>query len=250
MKHKKHILLAIPAASLFVAALALAGPQKVQPLKTSSVEETKTVSPISYPATVVELFTSQGCSSCPPTNKLVHDIASNDGLLALTYSVDYWDYLGWKDTLGSPEFSKRQRKYGQHFQGQVYTPQIVLNGDSHAARFRPDHISGTKLDKSDASLVVVKASDGLHLKAEGQAGTVVAVSYTPGSQSVPVARGENRGRTITLANVVTSVEKLGGWKKGDGFQAIIDLPAKGEAVALLVQDGDGGPILTAVNYLP
>ena len=133
MKNKK--LLLLPIASVFVAALALAGPQSVQstPLPTPNAGEN--VSPISYPATVVELFTSQGCSSCPPTNKLVHDIANSDGVLALSYSVDYWDYLGWKDTLGHPEFSKRQRIYGQHFQGQVYTPQIVLNGDSHAARW-------------------------------------------------------------------------------------------------------------------
>lgn len=249
MKTKAPLLLS--AASLFIATLALAGPETVQTAQISGLEALKNKPAISYPATVVELFTSQGCSSCPPTNKLVHDIAGTEDLLALTYSVDYWDYLGWKDTLGSPEFSQRQRKYGKkQFQGQVYTPQIILNGDSHAARFKPDHIKGYKLQENQAAVTLNRGADGLAVTANGQAGTLVEVRYTPGSQSIPVARGENRGQTITLANVVTSVKKLGSWKKGDEFGVVLAMPAEGEAVAILVQDGEGGPILTAANYNP
>lgn len=249
MKMKSRLL--ILATSVFVAALALAGPQTVQTAQTSGLESLKNKPAISYPTTVVELFTSQGCSSCPPSNKLVHDIAETEDLLALTYSVDYWDYLGWKDTLGSPEFSQRQRNYGkQKFHGQVYTPQIVLNGDTHAARFKPDHIKGYKLQETPANMTLNKDADELVVTAKGRAGTLVEIRYTPGSQSVPVARGENQGQTITLANVVTSVKKIGSWKKGDEFEAVLALPQEGEAVAVLVQDGEGGSILTSANYNP
>jgi hypothetical protein len=249
MKTNARIL--IPAASLLIAALAIAGPPAVQTAQNSALETLTDISAITYPATIVELFTSQGCSSCPPTNKLVHDLSGTEDLLALTYSVDYWDYLGWKDTLGSPEFSQRQRNYGkQQFQGQVYTPQVILNGDTHAARFAPERIKAYKLQESPTGVTLNKAADGLRVAANGQAGTLVEIRYTPGSQSVPVARGENRGKTITLANVVTSVKKLGSWKKGDGFEAVLVMPPKGEAIAVLVQDGEGGPILTAANYGP
>jgi len=248
---KTKALILIPATCLFAAAFALAGPQSKPVAEVSKMETYTTASAVSYPATVVELFTSQGCSSCPPANKLVREIAGTQDLLALSYSVDYWDYLGWKDTLGSPEFSERQRRYGKRqFQGQVYTPQIVLNGDSHAARYKPAQITEHKLGESPIVVSLEMAEGGLAVKASGQNGVLVEVRYMPGSQSVPVSRGENRGRTITLANAVTSVEKVGSWKSGDGFETVLALPAKGEAVALLVQDGDGGPILTAANYIP
>ena len=248
---KTKALLVIPAAFLFVGALALAGPQSKPAPEVSKMENYTTASTMSYPSSVVELFTSQGCSSCPPANKLVREIVGTQDLLALTYSVDYWDYLGWKDTLGSPTFSDRQRKYGKkQFQGQVYTPQIVLNGESHAARYKPTQLTAHKLDNTAAGVTLDKLEDGLAVKANGQEGVLFEVRYTPGTQSVPVSRGENRGRTITLANVVTSVEKVGSWSKGDGFETVLPLPAKGEAVALLVQDGEGGPILTAANYIP
>lgn len=249
MKFNARIL--IPAASILFAAFAMAAPQAVQTADVSDQPVEKNVPVISYPATVVELFTSQGCSSCPPTNKLVHDIAGTDDVLALTYSVDYWDYLGWKDTLGRPEFSQRQRTYGKRqFQGQVYTPQVVLNGDTHAARFKPAQIQNYKLKENAARLTFGATIDGFIVKANGQAGTLVEVRYTPGAQSVPVMRGENRGKTILLANVVTSVKHLGSWDQGDGIDAVLVAPTKDEAVAILIQDGEGGRILTAANFHP
>jgi len=91
------------------------------------------------PSTVVELFTSQGCSSCPPANEFVGRLSEDENILVLTYGVTYWDYLGWKDTFGDPAFTQRQREYGQAFGiGNVYTPQIVLNGSAHSPQSRTD----------------------------------------------------------------------------------------------------------------
>jgi len=126
------------------------------------------------PSQIVELFTSQGCSSCPPSNALVNDWSADDDILALTYSVEYWDYLGWKDTFADPKFSARQRAYAQAIgHGRVYTPQMVINGQPA----NPD----------------VESPAAVRL-----------VTYTPGAQSVKVMRGENGGRTLTLSNVVAA----------------------------------------------
>src|SRR5215213_8380181 len=84
---------------------------------------------IASPQAVVELFTSQGCSSCPPADALLTDLAQRPDVVALTLPVDYWDYLGWKDTLASPAFTARQRAYAHgRSDRQVYTPQIIVNG--------------------------------------------------------------------------------------------------------------------------
>lgn len=248
---KNTYLLLIPVLFLGVGALAIAAPQTTPSAQVFAVETAEESSAISYPATVVELFTSQGCSSCPPSNKLVRDVSGADDLLALSYSVDYWDYLGWKDTLGSPTFSARQREYGkQQFQGQVYTPQIILNGDTHAARFKTDQMVAHTLDTTQARLTLSESDNGVAIKATGLAGTLIEVRYMAGTQSVPVSRGENRGRTISLANVVTSVKKLGESDEGKAFETVVSSPQEGEAVAILLQDGNGGPILTAANYTP
>src|SRR5262245_60119022 len=101
-----------------LAALSLAGPGAANPEK---------------PPTVVELFTSQGCSSCPPADALLGELAEKPGIVALSFSVNYWDYLGWRDTLGSPANSERQRNYARaRGDGRVYTPQIVVDGILHA----------------------------------------------------------------------------------------------------------------------
>ena len=245
MKTTKIILTALISGS--VATFALAGPQIKSAPSASTI---KLPAGVSYPATVVELFTSQGCSSCPPANGLVRDISGTDELLTLSYSVDYWDYLGWKDTFGKPEFSSRQRDYGHHFQGQVYTPQIVINGAKHASKFSKSEFKKHSLTTDKAVLDVEVLADGIKVSAEGRAANLFAVIYTPGIQSIPVGKGENRGRTIKLANVVTSCSKIGGWKRGEKFSKKLDALSEGEALAILAQESDGGPILAAVNYLP
>ena len=210
-----------------------------------------------YPKTVVELFTSQGCSSCPPANAFVREIATDDGeLLALSFSVDYWDYLGWKDTFGKPGFSKRQRQYGERFQGQVYTPQLVVNGEIHGARIAERKIRAHALPaKMENVLKIDAGADSLTITVDAQTQPetlidVIYARYTTGVSQVDVRRGENRGRAVSLANVVRKCGKLGRLDVGMEFSAQLDLPVNGEAVAVLLQEADGGPIWGAATYLP
>ena len=166
---------------------------------------------------VVELFTSQGCNSCPPADKVLVDLVKEGDVVALGYHVDYWDYLGWKDTLGSAEFSQRQRDYAKTFgRGTVYTPQAVINGRTHmnggSRRSIEQALAATGLkvevsaEKTDNSLVI-KAGDG-----GGNLGDAhLVLVYFDETKNVKIERGENRGRTITYANIVTGLQTAGMW---------------------------------------
>ena len=209
---------------------------------------------LSKPVTVLELFTSQGCSSCPRANKFVREITGTGDVLTLSYSVDYWDYLGWKDTFGKPEFSARQRNYGQQFGGNVYTPQMVINGTVHSSRFSDRKVRAQHLANAP-QISITENGENLNIQisvADGstQYSSVMAVRYKPGIQSVPVKRGENRGRTIELANVVQACTEIGRIETAQQFTKKLPALADGEALVILVQDGNAGPILGAANYTP
>ncbi len=209
---------------------------------------------VSTPVTVLELFTSQGCSRCPAANKFVRELDGGPALLTLSYSVDYWDYLGWKDTFGKPEFSEHQRTYGKNFGGKVYTPQMVINGQIHGPRFTGQKVRAYRLD--NVPDIHIEASDGgidVQITPRSQlqkTWTVTAVRYLPGIQSVPVKRGENSGRTIKLANVVQACKEIGKIGGRENFSTQIQPLQPGEALVILVQDGKGGPILSAANFVP
>lgn len=196
------------------------------------------------PTHVVELFTSQGCSSCPPANRFVTKLSENPETLVLSYGVTYWDYLGWKDTFGDPEFTQRQRDYRDAFgAANIYTPQIVLGGSAHSPRYSKRDVADMKLPDNDIGLSVTRAGDQLTVKANTPKDIIVdVVSYTPGEQSVKVARGENGGRTLRLTNVVTDVQNLD-W---DGATASTTLP-KSETTqyAILIHDRKSAKILDA-----
>jgi hypothetical protein len=204
---------------------------------------------------VVEIFTSQGCSSCPPADKVFNEVILDKGVLGLAWHVDYWDYLGWKDTFSSPAATARQRGYAKSFAERgVYTPQVIVNGDTVAqnSNFRPSiasALSGSLPVKIDAAFdggnLVVNAGDG-----EGSA-NVVLVTFDR-KQDVPIARGENAGKEVTYRQSVTSVQTIGMWK---GKSMTVELPAseyapkKGAGCAILLQQvsksGSPGPILGA-----
>jgi hypothetical protein len=210
------------------------------------------------PRAVVELFTSQGCSSCPPADKVLGELADRDDVLALSYNIDYWDYLGWKDTLASHDFSDRQRAYATaRGDRQVYTPQMVVNGGEHvvgsnrpaveAAITRASGKLSVPVDlsvKSDAIEVKIGASASPDAK-----GTIWLVMYDS-AVSVPIERGENRGETVTYHNVVRKVRPIAMWK---GEAMTVDLPRSEQthagtkhcAVILQAETaaGDPGPIL-------
>lgn len=162
------------------------------------------------PDYVLELFTSQGCSSCPPANQFASKLAqSRDDALVLSYGVTYWDYLGWKDTFGDPAFTQRQRDYGKALGARnVYTPQMVINGAAHSPRYSKSDVTSMPLSKTrpDASLSLM-ADGKLEVQADVPANYKLSlIRYTPGLQEVSVKRGENGGRTLKIENVVEEVQ--------------------------------------------
>jgi hypothetical protein len=196
------------------------------------------------PTHVVELFTSQGCSSCPPANRFVTKLSENPDTLVLSYGVTYWDYLGWADTFGNPEFTQRQRDYRDAFgAANIYTPQIVLGGSAHSPRYSKRDVADMSLPENDIDLSLTRSGDTLTVEANTSKDIIVdVVSYMPGEQSVKVKRGENGGRTLRLTNVVTDVQSLD-W---NGQSASITLP-KSDATqyAVLVHDKESAKILDA-----
>jgi hypothetical protein len=202
------------------------------------------------PRALLELFTSQGCSSCPPADKLLGELAADPSLVALSVPIDYWDYLGWKDTLADPADSARQRAYA-HARGdrQVYTPQMVVNGATHVVG--SDHsaieraIVQTDRNSAIMSVPVLLSLGGHSLEVKIEGGKEHAageVWLCPLAKSVPVVigRGENRGRTITYHNVVRHWLKLGDFSGADLSWSvpISELVAdESDAVAVFVQQG-------------
>ncbi len=205
------------------------------------------------PKAVVELFTSQGCSSCPPADKILGELAKDPSVIALSLPIDYWDYLGWKDTLADSRFSARQKAYS-HVRGDrdVYTPQVIVNGAAHVigsdrARIEAAIKDTGKTDKV-MSVPVTMTLSGKQLTvsvAAGKEGTPAQgeVWLCSISKAVPISigRGENRGREIVYHNVVRNLLKVGDW---DGTPGSWTVPLDSvmregiDAAAVLVQDGN------------
>ena len=210
---------------------------------------------------VVELFTSQGCSSCPPADAVLGSYVKKRDVVALSYSVDYWDYLGWRDTFGSPENSQRQRAYAEaRGDGAVYTPQAVVNGMAHVNGAHKVAIN-KEFSKTNEALGGKKA----RLSAVSRDGKMVISASADQAKvdqpvlwlvkvkdvgRVKIPRGENRGKTLEYHNVVLGVEKLG-VMSGGALDVEVDrkkvVPRKGEHGVFLLQEGSTGPILAAVE---
>jgi hypothetical protein len=194
------------------------------------------------PQAVVELFTSQGCSSCPPADALIVDLSKRPGVIALTLPVDYWDYLGWKDTLAQPGFTARQRAYA-HLRGdrQVYTPQVVVNGTKPSVGSDKAAVERTVSEATTLPvLVAAKEQNGtvaieVSGAAEQQAPAGVWVLPIRKVETVTISRGENGGRTVTYANIVRGFVRIGEWRGG---QARFEVP-----LPTAQADGDGYVVL-------
>ena len=203
------------------------------------------------PRAVIELFTSQGCSSCPAADKLAGELARNPNNIVLSLAVDYWDYLGWKDTLAISGHSNRQRAYAKmRGDREVYTPQVVINGAAHALGSDKAAIDkAVDKTKQNPSTLAVPVSmtlggDKLSVNVAGRDGAAAQaeVWLCPVSRAVAVAigRGENKDRTITYTNVVKRWIKLGDWNgKTETFNVALKDVEDGNAdsVVVLVQSG-------------
>ena len=202
---------------------------------------------------VVELFTAQGCGGCVEANAAVERAAAEPGVIALTYGVDYWDYLGWTDTFARPEFSQRQRAYRAALrQRGVSTPQVVIDGRRQVSGARGLELEGAIVEEAGRQIwppeIEFRETGDRVGVGSGRApvggADVVAVTYTPGVQTVEVGRGENRGREVRHVNVVRDVRRLGEWR---GRPVLYALPPArgGDAVAVLIQGKTDRRILGA-----
>jgi hypothetical protein len=203
------------------------------------------------PPVVVELFTAQGCSSCGPANASVAAMAARDDVLPLTFSVDYWDYLGWKDTFAQKAFTDRQRAYAKKLGvREVYTPQVVIDGKAQASGVRPTQVEALmqtqgrvlKFQPDMQWLGDTRAAVGTGRAPAGGA-EVWLVRYDARAQDVAVRRGDNRGQTIEHRNVVRQLVRLGPWA---GRPRVYRLPAPvedGLTSAILVQGAAGGAMI-------
>jgi len=202
---------------------------------------------------VVELYTSQGCSACPPADALLHELAERPDIIALSLHVDYWDYIGWKDSFADPSHAQRQHGYARAANGTtVYTPQMIINGVDHVVGSRPMEVADAlrnHWDKApDVDVTLTRADDVLIIDATAQtAGDYIVqmIRYSE-DETVDIRRGENAGRVINYTNVVTSLDEIGTW---DGQAALnMSVQIEGDAPSVvLIQHSGNGPIAGAAE---
>ncbi len=210
---------------------------------------------------VIELFTSQGCSSCPPADALLKDYADDNDVLAISLPVDYWDYLGWKDTFATPGNTQRQRAYAKAFGiGPVYTPQAVINGMAQALGSSKKDIddaieqTAAAIDKRRVTVRFLREPNSIIIATSGAPDGVevkdatIWLAVVQKSGSVPIKRGENSGKQLTYTNVVRQLTPVGLW---NGKPMTIQLAQTAimrpetEDLIVFIQEADAGPIIGA-----
>jgi len=204
---------------------------------------------------VVELYTSQGCTQCPRANRLLGMFSREDGVLALTFPVGIWDYLGWHDTFARPEFAERQREYSRtmHVRGR-FTPQLIINGaaqvsasdwDEARAAMDRQRAAGRPANAPDLSITLLRNTRTRVTIGSGAAGAnadVWMVAYDPGPVTVVITGGVNINRSVAHYNLVRWIERLGSW---NGAGAWYERSRCAPECAVIVQEPNGGRILAA-----
>jgi hypothetical protein len=207
------------------------------------------------PPVVVELYTAQGCATCGEANSFAAKLASEDGVLLLTFPVDYWDYLGWADTFAKPEYAERQRAYLAKLSlREPYTPQVIVDGRAQAPGLKPDRVKAlvreaarARRDPPDIRFVGDRRLDvGSGHPPKGGA-DVWLIRYDPRVQEVAVKSGDNRGRTVVETNVVMQMKRLGAWRGRPTAYRLPDPPQDGLATVVLVQGAHGGRVLAVAK---
>ncbi len=199
--------------------------------------------------TVIELFQSQGCSSCPPANALLNAIADRPDVLALSFAVTYWDQLGWKDTFASPRFTARQQDYAAAGRGEVATPELIVNGTYAVVgsdrRAFDTAVARAGQPRGGPDIAFGGQTIRLGRGAAAAPATVWLVRYDPATRNVPIRAGENDGRTLPHRDIVRELVKLGEWAGSPTDFALPRVREAGLISAVLIQRGRGGTIIAA-----
>jgi hypothetical protein len=204
------------------------------------------------PVVVVELYTSQGCSSCPPADEFLAMLASDPRILPLALHVDYWDYIGWEDKFAQPKFTERQKAYAHAIGSRtIYTPQLIIGGADRIEGFAPEE-TAEQLRRhlehgTPVQLTVTRQGDMLVIRAEAnppltEPVRVQLVRYTP-EETVTIERGENAGKTITYRNIVTSWELVEDWGGQSPFE--VTTPYVGDEPGAVILQADGPAAILA-----
>ena len=204
---------------------------------------------------VVELFTSQGCSSCPPADALLARLTERADVIPLALHVDYWDYIGWADGFAKSAFTKRQKNYARaHGVRTIYTPQMVIDGQQAVVGHRPMEVAEAIMEAKEAPrqvrLNVTRHGDEIEVRVTairplGQEALLQLVRYKP-KETVAIERGENAGRTVTYHNIVTDWQTVATWNGREPLA--VRHPAPGDSPAVvLVQEAGYGSMLAAAR---
>jgi hypothetical protein len=204
------------------------------------------------PVVVVELYTSQGCSSCPPADEFVAMLASDPRILPLALHVDYWDYIGWADHFAQPKFSDRQRDYARAIGSRtIYTPQLIIGGEHRIEGFAPDETAARLREHLAVEpiirLTVTRDGDQLIIRADADPPIteplrVQLVRYKS-KETVVIERGENAGKTITYHNIVTAWEGIGDWTGPEPLQ--LTTPYSGDEPGAVILQSEGPAAILA-----
>ena len=202
------------------------------------------------PIVVVELYTSQGCSSCPPADKLLGELAGRRDVLPLALHVDYWDYIGWADNFANPAYTKRQRAYARVAGSRsIYTPQMIIGGKDHVIGYKPMAVADAIQANRNAAPIeigMIRSGGSIVISAQPQGRLpsdmqVQLVRYSP-RQSVAIKRGENAGKTIKYHNIVLDWSVVGKWDGRAPFMAEVNASAEGK-YAVIIQRRGPGPVV-------
>ncbi|MBL4917682.1 DUF1223 domain-containing protein [Tabrizicola sp. DMG-N-6] len=216
--------------------------------------------PVMPAPVVIELYTSQGCSSCPPADEFMARLAEDPRVIALALHVDYWDYLGWKDRFADAQFTARQKSYAKAIRDRmVYTPQMIVQGQERVVGSRVEEVEAAILRHIDrpgtVHLVVERETGGtgrIIIRAEADpppksALRVQLVRYRP-SEEVEIGRGENSGRSMIYHNIVTSWQVLGEWNGQSPL--VMEAEAAGSEPAVVILQSEGPSEIVAAQRLP
>ena len=205
---------------------------------------------------VVELYTSQGCSSCPPADALMEDLVKQPGVIALSLHVDYWDYIGWQDTFGNARFTARQKAYA-HAAGEkmIYTPQIIVAGGERLVGNEGEAVAGAVQRGAgrpgDVALSLTREGEKVRIDAHSARPLsapvrVQLVRYLP-QQTVEIAGGENAGQIVTYSNIVTDWQIVGEWAGQEPLA--LTVPAAGSEPVVVILQNDGPASIVAAARL-